>query len=293
MSDVGGYVMYDVIVLGKGPAGIQAALYIKRASLNVLVIGKDGGALAKTDKIGNYYGFTQISGPELLEQGYKHAKALDIELIEEEVTGLSFGLEYTVTTTQNTYLSKAVIIATGSPRATVKIPNLKELEGRGVSYCAICDAFFYRKKIVGVLGHGDYAAQEAHELVNVADEVIVFTNGLEPTGQFDPRVKIIKNRIKNLVGTDRLQAVTLDNDSTIEINGLFIALGSASATDLALKIGALVENNKIIVDEKKQTNVPGLFAAGDCTPGMMQIAKAVGDGCVAGLECIAYIRNLK
>ncbi len=293
MSDVGGYVMYDVIVLGKGPAGIQAALYIKRASLNVLVIGKDGGALAKTDKIGNYYGFTQISGPELLEQGYKHAKALDIELIEEEVTGLSFGLEYTVTTTQNTYQSKAVIIATGSPRATVKIPNLKELEGRGVSYCAICDAFFYRKKIVGVLGHGDYAAQEAHELVNVADEVIVFTNGLEPTGQFDPRVKIIKNRIKNLVGRDRLQAVTLDNDSTIEINGLFIALGSASATDLALKIGALVENNKIIVDEKKQTNVPGLFAAGDCTPGMMQIAKAVGDGCVAGLECIAYIRNLK
>ena len=293
MSDVGGYVMYDVIVLGKGPAGIQAALYIKRASLNVLVIGKDGGALAKTDKIGNYYGFTQISGPELLEQGYKHAKALDIELIEEEVTGLSFGLEYTVTTTQNTYLSKAVIIATGSPRATVKIPNLKELEGKGVSYCAICDAFFYRKKIVGVLGHGDYAAQEAHELVNVADEVIVFTNGLEPTGQFDPRVKFIKNRIKNLVGTDRLQAVTLDNDSTIEINGLFIALGSASATDLALKIGALVENNKIIVDEKKQTNVPGLFAAGDCTPGMMQIAKAVGDGCVAGLECIAYIRNLK
>ena len=285
--------MYDVIVLGKGPAGIQAALYIKRANLNVLVIGKDGGALAKTDKIGNYYGFIQISGPELLEQGYKHAKALDIELIEEEVTGLSFGLEYTVTTTQNTYLSKAVIIATGSPRATVKIPNLKELEGKGVSYCAICDAFFYRKKIVGVLGHGDYAAQEAHELVNVADEVIVFTNGLEPTGQFDSRVKFIKNRIKNLVGRDRLQAVTLDNDSTIEINGLFIALGSASATDLALKIGALVENNKIIVDEKKQTNVPGLFAAGDCTPGMMQIAKAVGDGCVAGLECIAYIRNLK
>ena len=293
MSDVGGYVMYDVIVLGKGPAGIQAALYIKRASLNVLVIGKDGGALAKTDKIGNYYGFTQISGPELLEQGYKHAKSLGIELIEEEVTGLSFGLEYTVTTTQNTYLSKAVIIATGSPRATVKIPNLKELEGKGVSYCAICDAFFYRKKIVGVLGHGDYAAQEAHELVNVADEVIVFTNGLEPTGQFDSRVKFIKNRIKNLVGRDRLQAVTLDNDSTIEINGLFIALGSASATDLALKIGALVENNKIIVDEKKQTNVPGLFAAGDCTPGVMQIAKAVGDGCVAGLECIAYIRNLK
>lgn len=285
--------MYDVIVLGKGPAGIQAAVYIKRANLNVLVIGKDGGALSKTDKIGNYYGFTQISGPELLEEGFKHAKALNIELIDEEVTGLSSGLDFEVTTTKNSYHSKAVILATGSPRASVRIPNLKELEGRGVSYCAICDAFFYRKKIVGVLGHGDYAAQEAHELVNVAEQVIVFTNGLEPVGHFDSRVKFVKNKIKNLVGTDRLQAVTLDDESTVDVSGLFIALGSASATDLALKIGALVEKNKIIVDEKKQTNVPGLFAAGDCTPGIMQIAKAVGDGCVAGLESIAFIRNLK
>ncbi len=285
--------MYDVIVLGKGPAGIQAAVYIKRSNLNVLIIGKDGGALSKAEKIANYYGFTQISGPELLEQGFKQAQSLNIEIVSEEVTGLSYGLEYTVTTTQNTYQSKAVIIATGSPRATIKIPNLKELEGKGVSYCAICDAFFYRKKIVGVLGHGDYAAQEAHELVNVADEVIVFTNGLEPTGHFDSRVKFVKDKIKNLVGIDRLQAITLDNDSTIELSGLFIALGSASATDLALKIGALVENNKIVVDEKKQTNVPGLFAAGDCTPGIMQIAKAVGDGCIAGLETIAYIRKLK
>jgi len=285
--------MYDVIVLGKGPAGIQAAVYIKRANLNVLVIGKDGGALSKTDKIGNYFGFTQISGPELLEEGFKHAKSLNIELIDEEVTGLSFGLDFEVTTTLNSYHAKAVILATGSPRATVRIPNLKELEGRGVSYCAICDAFFYRKKIVGVLGHGDYAAQEAHELVNVADQVIVFTNGLDPVGHFDTRVKFVKNKIKNLVGTERLQAVTLDDESTVDVSGLFIALGSASATDLALKIGALVENNKIIVDDKKQTNVPGLFAAGDCTPGIMQIAKAVGDGCVAGLESIAFIRNLK
>jgi thioredoxin reductase (NADPH) len=95
------------------------------------------------------------------------------------------------------------------------------------------------------------------------------------------------------LGQIDLQAITLEDNSTVEISGLFIALGSASATDLALKIGALVENNKIIVDDKKQTNVPGLFAAGDCTPGIMQIAKAVGDGCVAGLESIAYIRNLK
>ena len=285
--------MFDVIVLGKGPAGIQAAVYIKRANLNVLVIGKDGGALARTDKVGNYYGFTQISGPELLEAGYAHAKALGIELVEEEVIGINYMGDFNVTTTTNQYTSKAVILATGSPRATVRIPNLKELEGRGVSYCAICDAFFYRKKIVGVLGHGDYAAQEAHELVNVAEQVIVFTNGLEPSGHFDERVKFVKTKVKKIIGTDRLQAIQLEDDSEVEVAGLFIALGSASATDLALKIGALVENNKIIVDEKQMTNVPGLFAAGDCTPGIMQIAKAVGDGCVAGLESIAFVRQNK
>ena len=213
--------------------------------------------------------------------------------MEEEVIGINYRGDFNVTTTTNQYTAKAVILATGSPRASVRIPNLKELEGRGVSYCAICDAFFYRKKIVGVLGHGDYAAQEAHELVNVAEQVIVFTNGLEPSGHFDERVKFVKTKVKKIIGTDRLQAIQLEDDSEVEVAGLFIALGSASATDLALKIGALVENNKIIVDEKQMTNVPGLFAAGDCTPGIMQIAKAVGDGCVAGLESIAFVRQNK
>lgn len=286
--------MFDVIVCGKGPAGIQAAVYIKRSNLNVLVIGKDGGALAKTDKIANYYGFELISGADLLNAGIHQAQSLGIEVASEEITGLSYGMDgYTVTTTQNTYTSKAVILATGSPRATLPIPGLKELEGKGVSYCAICDAFFYRQKIVGVLGHGDYAAQEAHELINVASQVIVFTNGLKPTGHFDPRVKFVETKVKSIQGEQKISAVELETGECVEVNGLFIALGSASATDLALKLGALVEKNKIIVDEKKATNIPGLFAAGDCTPGLMQISKAVGDGCVAGLEAIAFVRSLK
>lgn len=286
--------MYDVIVCGKGPAGIQAAVYIKRANLNVLVIGKDGGALAKTDKIANYYGFEFITGPDLLNAGIAQAEKLGIEVKTEEVTGLAMSMMggYDVHTNLGEYSAKAVILATGSPRASLPIKGIKEFEGKGVSYCAICDAFFYRKKIVAVIGHGDYAAQEAHELVNVADKVIVFTNGLEPNGHFDERVEFVTEKIVEVLGDQKVSGIKLSNESVVEVSGVFMALGSASATDLALKMGALVQNNKIIVDEKNATNVPGLYAAGDCTPGLMQISKAVGDGCTAGLEAVAYVRSL-
>lgn len=287
--------MYDVIVCGKGPAGIQAAVYAKRANMNVLIIGKDGGALAKTDKIANYFGFDLITGPELLQKGFDQAEKLDIEIKTEEVTGVSYAMMggYEVSTNQAKYETKSVILATGSPRASLPIKGIKEYEGKGVSYCAICDAFFYRKKIVAVLGNADYAAQEAHELVEVADQVIVFTNGLEATGHFDERVKIVTDKISEIVGENTVRGVQLETGETIEVAGVFVAIGSASATDLALKMGALVEKNKIIVDEKQASNVPGLFAAGDCTPGLMQIAKAVGEGCTAGLEAVAYVRSIK
>lgn len=287
--------MYDLIVCGKGPAGIQAAVYAKRANLNVLVIGKDGGALAKTDKIANLYGFDLISGPELLQRGLDQAQKLEIEVKTEEVTGISYAMlgGFDVHTSTNKYETKTVILATGSPRNSLPIKGIKEFEGKGVSYCAICDAFFYRKKIVAVLGNADYAAQEAHELVEVADQVIVFTNGLEATGHFDERIKIITDKVLEIVGENTVKGIQLASGDFVEVAGVFVAIGSASATDLALKMGAQVENNKIMVDEKKATNVPGLFAAGDCTPGLMQISRAMGDGCVAGLEAVAYVRANK
>lgn len=285
--------MYDVIVLGKGPAGIQAAVYIKRANLNVLIIGKDGGALGWTEHVGNFYAFEQITGPELLERGIQQAEKLGIEVKSCEVTSVSYQGHYVVKTTEAEFQAKAVILATGAPRNRVKIDNLKALEGKGVSYCAVCDAFFYRQKDVAVIGHGEYAAQEVHELINIVQSVTLFTNGEEVTGHFDERVKIITEPIQAILGEERVSGIQLKNQETHSVQGVFVALGSASATDLALKIGALVENNKIVVDDKKMTNVPGLFAAGDCTPGIMQIAKAVGDGCIAGIEAIAYVRKLK
>ena len=284
---------YDVIVCGKGPAGIQAALYIKRANLNVLVIGKDGGALERVDKIGNYYGYSLIDGKTLLNASYQQAKDLDIDIQSEEITSLvQIETGFEVITNLNTYSTKAIILATGATRNSIKIPAIKELEGRGVSYCSICDAFFYQKKTVGVLGHGAFAAQEARELLDIASKIYVFTNGLQPSSDFDSKVEFITEPLVSINGTDRIKSVTTTNQ-TIELSGLFIALGSATSIDLATKLGLEIENNKIEVTKRQQTNMPGIFAAGDCTPGIMQVAKAVGEGCIAALEAINYVRTWK
>jgi len=282
----------DVIICGSGPAGIQAALYIKRANLSVMVIGKDGGSLSKTDKVANYFGVKPLSGPALLAIGYQQLHDLDIPLIKEEITGIHMELEgFTLITDQKTYTSKTIILATGSPRMSTKLKGIKEFEGKGVSYCAICDAFFYRKKNVAVLGHGEYAAHEASELINVAHQVTVYTNGLEAQGHFDPRVIINTAKLKSIQGNDKVEAVELEDGTLEHVSGVFVAFGSASSVDLAVTLGVEVENNKIVVSQQMETNVPGLFAAGDCTPGLMQISKAVGDGCIAGLQAIAYLRK--
>jgi thioredoxin reductase (NADPH) len=283
----------DVIICGSGPAGIQAALYIKRANLEVMVIGKDGGSLSRTDKVANYFGVPTMSGPELLAIGHQQLKDLNIPLIQEEITGLHMELEgFSIITDKNTYTSKSVILATGSPRMTTKLKGVKEFEGKGVSYCAICDAFFHRNKNVAVLGHGEYAAHEAAELVNVAKQVTVYTNGLQATGHFDPRVILNTNKLKSIQGLDKVESVELEDGTLDQVSGVFVAFGSASSVDLAVTLGVEVSGNKIVVSDDMETNVPGLFAAGDCTPGLMQISKAVGDGCVAGLQAITYLRKL-
>ncbi len=282
----------DVLICGSGPAGIQAALYVKRANLSVLVIGKDGGSLSKTEKVANYFGAPVMSGPELLDVGLKQLSDLDIPLIQEEITGLHMELDgFSVITDKNSYQSKTVILATGSPRMSSKIKGIKELEGKGVSYCAICDAFFYRNKKVAVIGHGEYAAHEASELIDVVSQVTVYTNGLEPQGHFDSRVVINTSKIKSIQGLDHVEAIELEDGTLNQVSGVFVAMGSASSVDLAVTLGVAVEKNKIVVSSNMETNVPGLFAAGDCTPGVMQISKAVGDGCVAGLQAIAYVRS--
>ena len=284
--------MAKAIIIGTGPAGISAALYTARAGIETTVIARDAGALGKAEKIENYYGFTDpISGTELLERGKAQAKRLGVTLLEEQVVGLTYLDKLTVTTGDSSYEGDAVILATGSPRRTPKIDGLAQFEGAGVSYCAICDAYFYKNKDVAVLGCCEYAAHEAGALLPIVNSVTLLTNGEKPIQNLPEGLKaIITTKISTFTGDGRLESVTFEDGGSLPIAGLFVAQGVAGSADLARKIGTETVGNRIVVDENMATNVPGLFAAGDCTGGMLQIAKAVAEGAEAGYSAVKYIR---
>ncbi len=286
--------IYDTIIIGKGPAGISASLYIKRANLNPLVIGKDGGTLEKNYKIDNYYGFEDgIYGEDLILKGIKQAENLGIDIETDEVINVKFEDNFIVYTRNNKFEAKTLILATGSSRKKSNIKGIKELEGKGISYCATCDAFFYRNKDVAVLGSGDYAIHEAMELLPVANRVTILTNGEEIIENRSTELNVNSKKIKEVRGESRLEYIEFEDNTNLDISGMFIAIGVASSTDLAKKIGAIVEDNNVKVDSDMKTNVPGLFACGDCTGGLLQVCKSVYDGAKAGISAVSYLRNNK
>lgn len=279
--------MYDAIIIGSGPAGISAGIYLKRAKKNILIISNGKSALDKANKIENYYGIESISGKELYEIGIKQAKNLDIQIEVDEVTNISFEKNFIVTTVNREYESKNVIIATGTNRSAPNIKGIKEYEGKGVSYCAICDAFFFRNKNVAVVGNGNYAIHEAKQLKNVANSVTILTNGKDMIQNRDALdFDVDETPIREFRGTNSIEEVEFDNNNVRKIDGVFIAIGTASSTDLAKKIGASIKNNNIVVNENMETTVKGLYACGDCTGGLLQINKAVYEGAKAAMSII-------
>lgn len=286
--------MAKVIIIGKGPAGISAALYTKRGNIDTLIIGRDAGALGRTEKIENFYGFPEpIGGQELLERGIANAKRLGCELLDDEVVGISYDGNFNVHTKNQIHNCDAVILATGAQRNTPKIPGIKEYEGTGVSYCAVCDAFFYRKKAVAVLGNGDYALHEAMELAPTVASVTLLTNGREPTIQVPDGIPVDKRVIQCLKGENVLSEVRFTDGPSLPVAGLFVAEGVATSGDLARKLGAQTDENRIVVNTNMETTIPGLYAAGDCIGGLLQIAKAVSDGAIAGTQAIKFLRQKK
>ena len=279
--------MYDVIVIGSGPAGITAAIYAKRRNLSILVISKGIGALQKTEKIDNYYGFENgISGKELYENGIKQAKNLGIDFIEDEIINIEYINQFTIETVNSKYEAKAVILATGVSRNVPNIKGIKEFEGKGVSYCAVCDSFFYKGKDVAVLGDGNYAIHEFETLKPIASSVTILTNGNAMVENRNSSIEVNNKKIREFRGDTKLEEVEFEDNTIQNLNGVFIAMGTASSSDLARKIGARIENNNIIVNENMETTVPGLFACGDCTGGLLQISKAVYEGAKAGLAVL-------
>ena len=270
--------MSNIVIVGSGPAGVSAALYAVRAGVQTTVLTKGSGALARAEKIENYYGFAQpVSGPELERRSIENARRLGVQFVQTEAVGLTWTDRLTVETLAGAYPADAVILATGASRAVPRIPGLTGLEGHGVSWCAACDAFFYRGKDVAVLGSGEYALHEVQALLPVVKSVTLLTNGAALTADFPPEVSVCTQKVEAILGE---QAVT----------GVQLA-GVAGSTALARKLGAAVEGSRIVVDDKMQTTVPGLYAAGDCTGGLLQVAKAVYEGALAGTEAAKALRK--
>ena len=289
--------MYDVVVIGGGPAGITASIYAKRRKLSVLVISKKETSLFKAEKIENYYGFPQgISGKEFYNNGIKQAENLGIEIVEDEVVALSSNESdekiFEIETVNSSYQAKAVILATGSNRLSPNIKGIQEFEGKGVSYCAICDAFFYKGKDVAVLGSGNYAIHEMQELKPIVNSVTILTNGDKIVENRDidiskdEKVQVIEKKVKEFRGDSKIQEVEFEDKTKKDVQGLFVAIATASSNDLARKIGARIEKGHIVTDENMETTVKGLFACGDCTGGLLQISKAVYEGTLAGLAVL-------
>lgn len=196
-----------------------------------------------------------------------------------------------VETVNSEYEAKNVILATGKERLTPKIKGIKEFEGKGISYCAVCDAFFYRNKNVAVLGSGNYAIHEAKQLMQVAKSVVLLTNGDKRIENRDIDIDVNEKNIKEIRGSNKVEEIKFFDDTTLTLSGIFIAVGTATSTDLAKKIGAIIQNNNIKVNEKMQTSVEGLYACGDCTGGLLQISKAIYEGTKAGLTVIDNVKN--
>lgn len=286
--------LYDVIIIGAGPAGISASLYTKRANKKTLVIYKNESNLEYAKKIENFYGFEHgISGKDLYKIGIKQAINIGVEVKEEELLKIEQegNNKFKIITTQNEYISKTVIIAIGTKKAKSNIKGIKDLEGKGISYCAICDGFFYRNKDVSVLGSGNYALSETNDLLNVAKRITILTNGEKAPEFRADNVDIITKPIEEIKGQNRVEEVVFKDKTKLKTEGIFIAQGTAGSTEIAKKLGILLNSDKIVVNEKMETNIKGIYACGDCTGGLLQVSKAVYEGTVAGLQVINYLKN--
>ena len=283
----------DIAIIGTGPAGVSAAITAKVRGKTVLLFGSRelSSKLTKAHKIQNYPGLPDIDGAQLAQAFKKHLDVLEIPITEKQVTAVYAMGGYFGIQTPDAMLEASSVILAGGVVMGKPFPKEDELLGRGVSYCAVCDAFFYRGKTAAVIGAGEYALHEAQVLLPHAAKVMMLTNGAEPAVRIPETIEVHREPVSAVEGEQRVRSVRLDDGTALAADGVFLALGTAGSTDLARKIGALTDGSSIRVDEHMATNVPGLFAAGDCTGGLLQIAKAVWQGAEAGLSAIRYLRQ--
>ena len=300
--------IYDLIIIGAGPAGLSAAIYASRYNLNTFIISEEiGGMAAEAYKIENYPGFKSIPGMELMNKFKEQVKGL-VDIKQERVIEFKKENNFVITTKKSIYKSKTVIVAAGTKRRKLNIKGEKEFLGRGVSYCATCDAAFFKDRIVGVVGGNDAAAMSALLLAEYAKKVFIIYRKekirAEPlrVSQLEKNKKITIINSTNVVavnGDKMMSSVTLDrefnNSKELNLNGLFIEIGSIPSTVLTKKLGIkLDEEGYIIVDSSQKTNVNGFYAAGDITSGsnkFRQIITAASEGAIAAHSVYEFLKN--
>lgn len=281
--------MKDTIIIGCGPAGISAALYLRKLNHDILVIGKDLGHLTKFDIIDNFYGQDQIPGDKLIEKGIQQAINLGIDYVKDFVISVDKNDDFfVVKTSEKEYLSKSVVITTGKHRIPLRVKGFSSFKGKGVHLCATCDGFFYKNKSIAIIGSGTYMEQELEILENYTQNITIFTNGNEYQNS---KYIVVKEPIKAFVGDNRVNAI-VTSDNQYDIKGAFIAVGFPQANELALKLGVLIESNNVVVNKYMETNIEGVFAGGDAVGGKLQIAKAVYDGLKISDGVHKYLKRL-
>lgn len=306
--------MFDIIIIGGGPAGLTASIYALRAKKKVLLIEKMaiGGQAAQTNEIENYPGFEKISGIDLSIKMFDQAQKLGLEFVFSDIQSMDLTSEIkTIITFDGKYETKSVILCMGATAKQLEVANEKKFLGKGVSYCATCDGNFFKNKIVAVVGGGNSSLSEALYLSNIAQKVylihrrekftaekIIVNKVFSLAENTNPKIKILTNSvIQDIKGNDKVESITISNhkektEQNINVDGIFIAIGRKPDTAFLAKVINLDESGYIITDEEMKTNIEMIYAAGDIRKkGLKQIITACSDGAIAAMEIVEKLNK--
>ena len=292
---------YDVVILGTGPAGLQAAIHAARKRVSALVLGKETKSSLFHAHVENFCCLFNVTGEDMLSVGRQQAVSFGAEMLEEDVLKVGpAGAFFKIVTESGLELqSKSLIIATGTTRNKLGVAGEKKLLGRGVSYCVECDANFYKGEDVAVVGSASAAVSGALTLLDYAASVHLICGKPDVTEALKEQLRISNvivhedAKVKDIIGQDKVEAIRLEDGSDISVNGVFIELGAKGIMELATHLGVLLDDEMkyIQTNKKMETNVAGVFAAGDICGPPWQMAKAVGEGCVAGIGAAGYAKK--
>lgn len=302
--------MYDVIIIGGGPAGMTAAVYAARKKMNTLLITTDfGGQPMWTMEIENYMGYQFITGPELMGKFEEQVRRFSVKILYQEATGLTVNADgtFTIVTTEDKHQAKTVILASGKRPRRLDVPGEQEFTGRGVSYCATCDGPLFANKRVAVIGGGNSAVQAAIEVSLVGEKVYLISSEeyiadpiiIDKMKEAANIVEVKGYVTKKIEGSQVVEKIVVQNiesneDQELEVNGVFVEIGLIPNSEFAQSVVELNQDREVVTDCRAKTNIPGLFAAGDISSGPdKQIVIAAGDGAKAALSAYDYLLHMR